>query len=45
MAMGGGFALSYPSWVVYFVIPVCWPDTCASVYELHGWYFFRCTAG
>jgi len=27
---------SYPSWVVYFVIPVCWPDTRTSVYELRG---------
>ena len=31
---------SYPGWVVYFyVIPVCWPDTRASVYESRGWYF------
>jgi len=36
---------SYPSWVVYFVIPVCWPDTRTSVYESPGWYFSRCTAG
>jgi len=36
---------SYPSWVVYFVIPVCWPDTRTSVYESRGWYFSRCTAG
>jgi len=27
MAMGGEFTLSYPSWVVYFVIPMCWLDT------------------
>jgi len=35
----------YPSWVVYFVSPVCWPDTRASVYESRGWYCSRCTAG
>jgi len=35
----------YPSWVVYFVILVCWPDTRTSVYESRGWYFSRCTAG
>jgi len=35
----------YPSWVVYFVTPVCWPDTRTSVYESRGWYFSRCTAG
>ena len=35
----------YPSWVVYFVIPVCWPDTRTSVYVSRGWYFSRCTAG
>ena len=45
IAMGGGFALLYPGWVVYFVIPVWWPDTRTSVYESREWYFSRCTAG
>ena len=37
--MGGGFTLLYPSWVVYYVIPVCQPDTRTSVYKSRRWYF------
>jgi len=33
------FICLYPSWVVYYVIPVCRPDTQTSVYESRGWYF------
>jgi len=36
---------SYPSWVVDYVIPVCWPDTQSSDYKSRRWYFSRCTAG
>jgi len=40
---------SYPGWLVYlfvfFVVPVCWPDSRASAYESRVWYFSRCTAG
>ena len=46
MAMGGGFTLFIPSLgSLFFVIPVCWPDTRTSVYESRGCYFSRCTVG
>jgi len=28
-----------PSWMVYYVIPVCWPDSRTSVYGSRGLYF------
>jgi len=45
IAMGGGFTLSYPSWVVDYVVSVCRPDTQTLDYKSRGWYISRCTAG